>query len=357
MLETKYVFIDTQYFVKNNFNFASSSLATFKEICQRDELCYLLTSVVKKEVERRIETSIKEALSSLQSFRKKGNVLSTIDDSVLSQLFIDVREEDVQRKAKQAFHKYNSECKCEDIDANYINVEKLLQLYFDKKPPFSDGKKKFEFPDAISLLSLEEYLRENEKLYVVSDDSDLKSYCNNHRQFISIDSLEKLLDIYNQYTNVRTDKIKEYIEDNEPRFKEEISKYISTCDVYNDSTWEDSEVVKFSVSSVGDFEVNVIQVNNEECRLNIDTEVELNVLVTGPDFINAVYDKEDGNVFILDFTTREEVVPLELTCEIELAYEYENGKLTNVIIYNIDIPSTYGGIDVNVEEQPEHDLY
>ena len=28
-----------------------------------------------------------------------------------------------------------------------------LSLYFEKKPPFGDGKKKSEFPDAISLLS------------------------------------------------------------------------------------------------------------------------------------------------------------------------------------------------------------
>ncbi|MGK4305958.1 PIN domain-containing protein [Shewanella xiamenensis] len=90
MLETRNVFIDTQYFVKSNYNFESISFLSLKELCQKEELRYLMTSVVEREVENKIALSIKETLGSLQSFKRKAHILSTIADPSLSSLFADV---------------------------------------------------------------------------------------------------------------------------------------------------------------------------------------------------------------------------------------------------------------------------
>ena len=357
MLETKNLFIDTQYFVKSNLNFSSRSFVTLQDLCKKDELRYLLTSVVKQEVESKIELSIKDALSSLQSFRKKASILSTIEDPLLSSFFNKVKEEDVYEKASQVFHQYNKDCNYEYVEADKIDPEKLLELYFSKKSPFGEGKKKAEFPDAISLLSLESYLDDGEKIYVISDDKDLKTYCENNEQLIAVDSLDKLLDIYNQHTNVRTEKIKEYLVEATDQIKAKVSEYIDDCDVYNSSTWEDAEVDSFSVSSVGDFEINVIEVNDEECQLTFDVQVEIKVEATGPDFTNGVYDREDGHIYTFDSTTRKETLSLEFKCELSLNYEYESGELQNAEFGDFYIPNASGGIEVSVEEHPEPDWY
>lgn len=357
MLETKNLFIDTQYFVKNNFNFSSKSFVTLQDLCEKGELRYLLTSVVEQEVESKIELSIKDALSSLQSFKGKAKILSTIDDPLLSSFFNEIKEEDVYEKASQVFHQYNKDCNYEYVEADQVDTEKLLELYFNKKPPFSGGKKKAEFPDAISLLSLESYLDESEKIYVISEDKDLKTYCENNEQLIAVDSLEKLLDIYNQHTNVRTEKIKEYLVEATGQIKEKISQYIENCDVYNSSTWEDAEVDNFSVSSVGDFEINVIEVNDEECQLTFDVQVEIEVEVIGPDFTNGIYDREDGHIYTFDSTTRSETLLLKFKCELGLYYEYESGQLQNVEFGDFYIPNTSGGIEISVEECPDPDWY
>lgn len=357
MLETKNVFIDTQYFVKSNLDFSSRSFVTLQDLCKKDELRYLLTSVVEQEVESKIELSIKDALSSLQSFRRKASILSTIEDPLLSSFFNDVKEEDVYEKASQVFHQYNKDCNYEYVEADQIDPEKLLELYFTKKPPFSEGKKKAEFPDAISLLSLESYLGEDEKIYVISDDKDLKIYCDDNERLIAIESLEKLLDIYNQHTNVRTEKIKEYLVETRDQIKIKVSEYIDDCDAYNSSTWEDAEVDRFSVSSIGDFDVNVIEVNDEECQLTFDVRVEIEVEVTGPDFTNGVYDREDGHIYTFGSTTREETLSLEFKCELGLYYEYESGELQNVEFGDFYIPKASGGIEVSVEEHLDPDWY
>ncbi|EOX1293053.1 PIN domain-containing protein [Vibrio cholerae] len=356
MLETKNVFIDTQYFVKSNLNFSSRSFVTLKDLCKRNELRFYLTSVVEKEVESKIELSIKDALSSLQSFRKKASILSTIDDQLLSSFFSDVNEEDIYEKATQVFRQYNIDCNYINIKSDLVEPERLLELYFQKKPPFGDGKKKNEFPDAISLLSLESYFGSDEKVYVISEDNDLKSYCDN-KKLIVIESLEKLLDIYNQDADERTEKIKAYLLGATEEIKDKVSEYINECDVYNCSTWEDAEVDSFSVVGVGDFEVNVIEFSDEECQLTFDVQVDIKVDVTGPDFTNGVYDREDGHIYTFGHTLRIETISLEFKCELGLRYEFESGELQHVEFIDFYIPDASRGIEVSVEEHPEPDWY
>lgn len=352
MLETKNVFIDTQYFVKSNYNFESTSFMSLKELCQNSELRLLMTSVVEREVENKIELSIKEALGSLQSFKRKAHILSTIDDPILSSLFVDVREEDVYSKASGVFHEYNAACNYEYIEADKIEAEQLLELYFNKKPPFGDGKKKSEFPDAISLLSIETYLEADEKVYIVSDDKDLKSYCEGNDRLITVDNLEKLLDIYNEHTNARTEKIKQFIVSKTAEIKEQVSDYIADCEIYNSSSWEDAEVDGFTVSEIGDFTINVIHVNDEECQLTIDFNVNLDVTVSGPDFSNGVYDKEEGHFYSFGSSTREEEIPMAFTFELGLYYEFIAGELENVDINELYMPQS-SCIEVSVEEHPD----
>lgn len=117
-----------------------------------------------------------------------------------------------------------------------------LTLYFDKKPPFGDGKKKSEFPDAISILSLKSYLEDDEKIYVISEDKDLKEYCAVDPTFISVETLDKLLNIYTTHTNTRHEQVKQYFIDSEDSIKSEITEFLESCEVYNSSSWEDAEV-------------------------------------------------------------------------------------------------------------------
>ncbi|MEZ8314260.1 PIN domain-containing protein [Vibrio splendidus] len=357
MLETRNVFIDTEYFVKSNLNFSSRPFVTLQDLCKRDELRYILTSVVEQEVENKIETSIKDALNALQSFRKKASILSTIEDPLLTSFFNEVKYEEAYEKASLIFSQYNKDCNYEYVESDQICTEELLELYFSKLPPFGEGKKKSEFPDAISLLSLESFLGEGEKIYVISADKDLKNYCEGNQRLISVDSLEKLLDTYNQHTNVRTEKIKTYLNQAKEQVKTKVFEYISESDVYNSSTWEDAEVDSFSVISVSDFEVNVIEVNDEECQLTFEVLVEIKVEVIGPDFANGVYDREDGHVYTFGSVTREEAITLNLQCDLSLSYEFESRELQNVEFVDLYIQNVSGGIEISVEEHSEPDWY
>ncbi len=352
MLETRKVFIDTEYFVKAGLHFDNPALKSFRKYCESSDLSHISTSVVDKEVQSKIQLSVKEALSSLKNFKRKARILSELDDDQIKALFAEIPEKDIYKKSNDVFHEFKLGCKTELVDASRVNAEDILSLYFDKKPPFGEGKKKAEFPDALSLFSLKSILEINEKIYVISGDGDLKSFCDTDPQLILLESLDKLLDLYSQHTNKLTDQVKQYFKNNEDQIKEKVKEYLEDCDVYNSSTWEDAEVDDdtLSVINLGDVVPSVIFISDEESQITFDIDVEFEVTVTGPDYNNGIYDREDGRIYTFDTTSQTKTISTTYTVEIWLNYEFIDATLENVEEDALHISGVSGGIEVEVEE-------
>jgi len=343
--------------VKAGLHFDGPAFKSFRKYCEGNELFHVSTSVVEREVKSKIESSVKDAISAIQTFRRKARLLSSLDDEKIKGLFEDIPDEDIYKKSEEVFEEFLDACSTIIVEADGIDAEELLSLYFDRKAPFGDGKKKSEFPDAISILSLKSYLKDEEKIYIVSDDGDLKEYCDGDPKFISVESLDKLLDIYTTHTNVRHEQVKQYFIEHEAEIKQKITEFLEECDVYNSSTWEDAEVDDgLSVLNLGDIDPSVLYIDDEESQITFDIDVEFEVTVTGPDFNNGIYDREDGRIYTFDSTSRTEVVSTTFTVEIFLHYEFIDGKLENAEDDGLYIAGTSGGIEVSVEENG-HDWY
>jgi len=62
---------------------------------------------------------------------------------------------------------------------NKVNLTELIDRYFQSKAPFGDSSKRSEFPDAIALMSLEAWARDNKtKVIAVSGDKDWAEFGN-----------------------------------------------------------------------------------------------------------------------------------------------------------------------------------
>lgn len=354
MLETRKVFIDTQYFVKSGLHFDGLAFKSFIKYCEANELFHISTTVVVREVESKIQASVKEALSSIQTFRRKARLLASLDDEKIQGLFEEIDEEDIYKKSSDVFIEFMDGCSSKIVDADTIDGEDLLSMYFEKKPPFGDGKKKSEFPDAISLLSLKSHLRDDKKIYVISDDCDLKAYCDTDPQFVSFDTLDKLLDIYTTHTNIRHKQVKQYFVTNEAAIKTKITEFLEDCDVYNSSTWEDAEVDGgLTVTHLGAIDPSVLFIDDEESQITFDIDVEFEVIVIGPDFNNGIYDREQGRMFTFDSTSRTSTISMTCTVEMFLHYEFISGTLENAEDDGLYIAGASGGIEVAVEENEE----
>jgi hypothetical protein len=76
------------------------------------------------------------------------------------------------------------------------NISEIFDDYFAGTPPFGEGKKKSEFPDAFVLASLLSWLRPGRpKMYIVGKDPDLLKFCSGRSDLIQLDSVAQLLSL------------------------------------------------------------------------------------------------------------------------------------------------------------------
>lgn len=348
MLQTNKVFIDTQCYVKAGLHFEGAAFEAFYELCTQGDVTLITTSVVEREVKCKIDDSIKDALQAVQTIQRKARIIKNIDGGPLQHFFRPLEIDGVYDSAMQAFSDFLEDCNAEYAPLNSIDIEAILNCYFDKKPPFGDGKKKSEFPDAISLNAVEKYL-DGSAVYVISEDEDLKSFCEGKDGFYQIDTLDKFLDIYNSHENSLALAINRHISDNMQEIKALLEEKLNDADAYNSSTWEDSELEEFKVLEISEFEPSIISIDGESCVVTFDVTVSFEVTVSGPDFTNGYWDSEDKVLIPMGSARNVVVEALDFSIEMSMDFEIDGDNIVNVED-DIQINDLSRGIEFSVEE-------
>ncbi len=138
----------------------------------------LLTSnIVKGEVECHIKEDVEKGLDKLQSILSDRR-LAIFREGKYSSIFQSIDPLLMTADALKTFNDYLTNVNAIWLDINDVDLRSVVSDYFATKPPFGEGHKKSEFPDAFNASLLQKYSVENEKVYVVSDDGDF-SYVEN----------------------------------------------------------------------------------------------------------------------------------------------------------------------------------
>lgn len=209
-IATNNFFIDTSVFESNNFLHSTSIRALFN-YSTRGIINLFITSITLQEIKDRIAERIKLSQDTQKKFinsfdNKELRILKNLKayESINVTAF---QKFSTDKAIDEIISKFNLNIKTSRINiisVDNVNPEEVFKLYFSNKPPFSPGKKKFEFPDAFVIKSLEGYCSVNKiKMYVLSHDKDFNGYKNN-RLVIRNDIkeiLEKITEYYDQKTN------------------------------------------------------------------------------------------------------------------------------------------------------------
>jgi hypothetical protein len=169
-LETKFVFIDTESFYREKFDWNSKSFVRLKELAQAQHVKLITTSITKSEVKRKIRETLTHATSAIKKYEIPLNQLG-ISDSLKA-----VSAPDAVSKLEALFEEFLNNMKAIEVPLS-VDVNSLFTDYFQQNPPFSE-KKKSEFPDAVVISSLRAWCAKGfRRVYVISGDPDLKSCC------------------------------------------------------------------------------------------------------------------------------------------------------------------------------------
>lgn len=293
------IVIDTSIYQRYGFRFDQGLLKTLEQFAGKPA-GLLIPEIIAREMIDHI--SHKACDASIQLERALKNFDAEIG-------FPDIKEAlklysaDGEEVAKQKFSKFVKATGAKLIRTEgLLNVQELIDCSFGKAPPFS-SKKKNEFPDAITLLVLDEYARRNQiRILAVSADNDWKDYICTSKYLGCTDDLaeaisefqpqESLFKICEQLASIFSESDDYYVE----KLRVELSKACFSQDIhyeaYSEFTWEPQFVALEFISLEffgADGTAKFYPVSMKKDQLTVETKVIVSAKAIG-EFSLFVYD-------------------------------------------------------------------
>lgn len=208
--------IDNETLKSNGYKFDEGLL---KAMCQfkTSPVKVIQSDIVHNEAVKHIGEEITKAKTEVQKALRSAKLQLKIKakqlDEATNLLSIDGDELEI---AHQRIREYYNQIGAELIESDkYLDVNKLMEMYFKTEAPFELKKdKKNEFPDAIALLSLENWAEENNvNVIAVTKDKGWKNYSENSHRITVISDLAEALEKFQLHNKVM--EIISYLRTNE----------------------------------------------------------------------------------------------------------------------------------------------
>jgi len=315
-LQTRLAFIDTSAFEKKNYQFGQYALGRLQELIEDEKIHLLITDVTRKEIDSHLKRKSEEAASMISKMQRDGMFLRNTPNLDCHGIFTKVKGEDIYTVVSKKFDDFVENGYVETINVSIVNPQLVFDAYFNNHPPFGKESKKHEFPDAFALEAIKQVsLARGNAVYIVSDDGDMKSFCEKEDNFIHLEKVDDLIDLI-----VRSDKA--YKEPAE--FADEVFEQLLDNSIEINSL----NVEKKSLQNVG--------------AEGAEYEVEFEVVVTAEyqfsDYDRSPWDPEDKQyVFIL---SNESIVKHKETYTAHLTLAYPDGLKTNAHIEELYFQDT-----------------
>lgn len=193
-----YVTLDTNILDSANYDFdEKSTLQLLANYVKKGKVKVVLSNIVVKEAEKHIVQRGVKVYSLMRKIRAEA--LKTAADYQIKQLglghILDLSTDkaEIGQKSIDLLHKYIADLDAEILDTSKINLDAIIDDYFEIRAPFQHGdKKRKEFPDAFIANQIRERFGHDEMVAIISDDKGFKEACqqwDNHLFFSSLGAL------------------------------------------------------------------------------------------------------------------------------------------------------------------------
>lgn len=166
VLETPFVFLDTQVFVESRFVFGAGSLQRVSDLASAGRIELVMPDTTRREIEKKIREHAAEVAGTVAKLRTSAPalVIPDFDEAAATARLVD------------AFASYLKLTQATLIPFSGGVATAVLDTYFASRPPFGKGDKKHQFLDALAVEALGQWATDEEaRIYVVSRDPDLEA--------------------------------------------------------------------------------------------------------------------------------------------------------------------------------------
>lgn len=266
----EHVFLDTNVFDSQNYNFESAAFKTFKIAATERKIEILLPHPTELEIRRHIKERSAEALEALHIARRKAPFLKKWEHFPSDKLKKSV-DYFLNEAASQEWRGFISQFKSLELGYDNVNIERVMRAYDIGMPPFGEGKKRKEFPDALAIAILEVFSSRNGvPIAVVSQDSDMQKACKARANFFSFKTLPELTELLVLGAE-QIDEIRTLILANTDTLHDAVVTEVSDYMSYYHERSEIYKIADSSLESIELEEVRVVGMGRNEATLAFET--------------------------------------------------------------------------------------
>lgn len=318
------VTIDTNVFDATKYNLGdNSNLRLLVKYVQERKINLVLSDIVIREVKKHIKDQIENICAIEKRLRKEvlkkssehfinhiglSRVLENTDDR---QLLID--------KGIELFDKFLNDTNAEILNTDLIKIEKIIDDYFELRPPFENkAEKKNEFPDAFIVSQIRNKFDSYDYVAVISNDNGFKKAFEEANNYHFYCDLRELYNAINKEEEATYQETLDVVEKLQYSIIRKIVWNIENCDDIDvrgisydkDGVFEGFDYTDVEIHDIADASFNIHTVDeltDEISKLTLVFNANISVDCTYEDYDNAMWDSEEGEyIFVEDITIREE---------------------------------------------------
>jgi hypothetical protein len=310
------VFLDTSVYVSTNYAFNGPLFSALRARIENHQVQVGITPITVKEVEERIRIGVSDAQEAIEKAKNKAFILRNSEEASIVSAFSPWNKQEIENELVEKVRRFLLDFNVEMLGYEDINVKEVFDLYFDRKAPFGDSKKKNEFPDAFALKILEGWsIVEGKRIYVVSHDGDMRYGVANFSGLDYSPSLPELLSTLSFKYEELAPLCAEVYEFAREEIDQELASHFSDRGFYIDDQQGDVDEVYDIAIEV--YEPRLLRIEHDKDDDTVLAEFEaipnisFKAHLTYDDLATASYDSED-KVLIPWRTITEEVESSEI---------------------------------------------
>lgn len=291
-METRNIFLDACIFIGKNYNYRNTDFEQLSRLAQSGQANVFVTDITIREVEAHIEIDISKAIQASKRFQNSARVLKNIDDSPFKELFQKINETKSNETLKCQLSTFLNEIGATVLPTSEVSIDAVFDKYFGKRPPFGEGKKKSEFPDAFAIGAIEAWCKKNdERMYIVSTDGDLKEYCKTSDCLIALNQLAEFISVIEFHDEDLAHSVNRLLNKNQDAIEEAIAEAFCEQGFWIEE--QDGDVNEVRVNELEISEMLILEVDQDSAFVLVDVETNFSADLTYDDRETAVYDSED----------------------------------------------------------------
>jgi hypothetical protein len=263
--EISAITLDTSVIEHFGFRFPSKPLASLRQFAG-GPIALVFSEIIAQEVKKRLRNEFERLQTDVKSvigqFSRKFEDQRQLIDALNSATSLMIEPGEY---ATNSWNGFLAETYAKTIGLGDADVfSEVVRRYFGALPPFDNGgKKKYEFPDALVLVSLQHWnLSSKGFLLAISKDGDWEKFGRESDNIIVVNDLNKCLDLFNRSSHVIAAALFDAINEGPE------SPVSPVYDMIYEAIERELETIPFSSEAYSDFsyEIESYSINLQKIR-------------------------------------------------------------------------------------------